>query len=124
VEINVYYDIAKYLHVKLDREKALEFIDSIISKHGITRDLEETRRIIENFDEFYSIARRKSDGYLIIQKDSGDVVRGRVVVHKIRLIIEGNVKTVELIIDRRVSRELIESCLREIGFTKINYVEE
>lgn len=124
MEINVYYDIAKYLHVKLDREKALEFIDSIISKHGITRDLEETRRIIENFDEFYSIARRKSDGYLIIQKDSGDVVRGRVVVHKIRLIIEGNVKTVELIIDRRVSRELIESCLREIGFTKINYVEE
>jgi len=124
VEINVYYDIAKYLHVKLDREKALEFIDSIISKHGITRDLEETRRIIENFDEFYSIARRKSDGYLIIQKDSGDVVRGRVVVHKIRLIIEGNVKTVELIIDRRVSRELIESCLREIGFSKINYVEE
>ncbi len=124
MEINVYYDIAKYLHVKLDREKALEFIDSIISKHGITRDLEETRRIIENFDEFYSIARRKSDGYLIIQKDSGDVVRGRVVVHKIRLIIEGNVKTVELIIDRRVSRELIESCLREIGFSKINYVEE
>jgi len=124
VEINVYYDIAKYLHVKLDREKALEFIDSIISKHGITRDLEETRRVIENFDEFYSIARRKSDGYLIIQKDSGDVVRGRVVVHKIRLIIEGNVKTVELIIDRRVSRELIESCLREIGFSKINYVEE
>lgn len=124
MEINVYYDIAKYLHVKLDREKALEFIDSIISKHGITRDLEETRRVIENFDEFYSIARRKSDGYLIIQKDSGDVVRGRVVVHKIRLIIEGNVKTVELIIDRRVPRELIETCLREIGFSKINYVEE
>jgi hypothetical protein len=121
LKITVYYDLAKYPHVKLERDKALAFISLVVKKHGATRDLEEAERYIKAFDEFYGVVWRKSNGYIIVPKDSKDTVTGRVVVHKIRLLIENGVKVVELILDRRVSRDLIESCLRDLGYSEIEY---
>jgi hypothetical protein len=121
LKITVYYDLARYPHVKLERDQALAFISLVVKKHGATRDLEEAERYIRAFDEFYGIAWRRSNGYIIVPKDSKDTVTGRVVVHKIRLLIENGVKVVELILDRRVSRDLIESCLRDLGYSEIEY---
>jgi len=123
LKIEVYIDIAKYPHIIFKRELALSFIASIIRRHGATKDLEEAKRVISNFDEYYGIAHRKSGGYLIIPKDSYDAVRGKVVVHKVKLSIENNEKIVEIILDRRVSKDLIESSLREIGFSEVEYVQ-
>ncbi|MEM1832030.1 MAG: hypothetical protein QXJ97_10935, partial [Desulfurococcaceae archaeon] len=81
----------------------------------------EARRVIYSFNEYYGAARRKSDGYLVIPKDSSDAVRGRVVIHKIKLLIENNEEIVEIILDRRVSKDLIEYALKEIGYSEIEY---
>ncbi|MEM1740600.1 MAG: hypothetical protein QXV11_03935 [Desulfurococcaceae archaeon] len=121
LKIKVLVDIAKYPHVTLRKDQALKFLDAITRRHGVTKDLEEARRVIYSFNEYYGAARRKSDGYLVIPKDSSDAVRGRVVIHKIKLLIENNEEIVEIILDRRVSKGLIEYALKEIGYSEIEY---
>lgn len=122
MKITVVLDLAKYPHINLERDYALKFIEIIVEKHGNTRDLEEAKRVILSFDEYYSIAHKKSDGYLVIIKDPANSLRGRVVVHKVRLLTEQGKKIVELILDRRVPRDLIVSSLKEIGFTEVEFV--
>lgn len=119
MRITIEVDLAKCLHVKLEQGLAIKLIESVIARHGITKDLEEAKRIIENFDEYYSIARKKYEGYLIVPKDMAESIRGRTVVHKLKLIKEDDMKIVEFIFDKRISRELIIKALNEIGYSEV-----
>ena len=121
MKIVVGVDLAQYPHVKLKRDIALRLIEVIVEKHGTTRDLEEARRIILNFDEYYNIARKKSDGYLVVMKDPADSLRKKSVVHKVRLLVENGEKVVEIVFDRNMSRELLISSLRETSFSEIEF---
>lgn len=113
-------DLARYVHIKLNRIDALKLLDAVTKRHGITRDLEEAKRIVTNFSEYCDIA-KKFDGYLTVIKDPADSIRGRVIVHRIRLLRENSEEFVELILDRRVPRELIISALKEIGFSDVEF---
>lgn len=111
-------DIARYPHISLRREHALRLIDVLIEKHGVTRDLVEAKRIILNFDEYYKIANRRSGGYVNVTRDPVEVIRGKAVIHRVRLLYSDD-RLVELIIDKKTPIELITSALREIGFSEI-----
>lgn len=123
MKYTVQLDMAKYPHLVFDVEKAISFLEAIGRRLGFTMDLEEARRIVSKFDEYYEISWRRSNGYVIIPKNSKDAIYGRVVVHKIRLLRQNGTKLVELIIDRRVPNRIIDEVLREIGFDEIEYVQ-
>lgn len=118
-EITVEVDIANCVHVKLEKNLASKLVQVIISKHGTTRDLEETKRVIENFDEYYGILRRRFMDYLTVPKDMAESIRGRTVVHKLRLLKEGELRVVEIVFDKRVPRNLLVDCLRDLGFSGV-----
>lgn len=121
MKITVQIDIARYPHLKLEPELAIKLIDILSSTRGLTIDQEEARRVILNFDKYYESARRRSNGYLIVPKNPIDALHGKVVIHKLRLIIENGRRLVELIFDRRLPMEILESALRETGFREIEY---
>lgn len=123
MKFTIQLDMARYPHLVLDIEKALVFLEVIGRKLGFTMDLEEAKRVILNFDIYYELAWKRSDGYVMVPKNSKDAVYGRVIVHKIRLLRKGDTRIVELIIDRRVPRQVIDEALREIGFDEIEYVQ-
>lgn len=118
MELLVKEDMAKYLHVKLNVNEALKLLNTITDIYGKeVKDVKEARRIIENFDIFFDVARRKFKSYLIIPHDVSDMIKGEVIVDKIKLVKEDNKKMVELVFDRRVSRELILECIKRLGYT-------
>ncbi|MCD6196693.1 MAG: hypothetical protein J7J82_07920, partial [Staphylothermus sp.] len=94
-------------------------LECIIEKHGMTRDLEEALRIVNNFDEYYRILRKKFEDYISPPKSQRDVIEGRVIVHKLKLFTENNEKKIEIVFDRRVNLELLKTCLEEIGYEEI-----
>ncbi len=116
MKVVVEVDLAKCMHVKLEQEKAIELINALIRSHGIVRDLEEAKRVVENFDEYYSIARRRFESYIVVPKDVTDSLRGRALIHKLRLIIENGRKLVEIVFDKRVREEFIIEILKRLGY--------
>ena len=117
--IKILIDLAKSPRITIANKKAIELLECIIDNHGLTRDLEEALRILNNFDEYYKILRKKFEDYISPPKNQRDVIEGKVVVHKLKLFIEDNEKKVEIVFDRRVDLELLKTCLKEIGYEDI-----
>lgn len=111
-------DITRSPHVVLSVEEAIGLLRCLGDRNGYTRDLLESLRMVENFEEFYGYMKRKFKDYLTPPKDPRDSLLGRIVVHKLKLF-EENGGRVEIVFDRRFSLENIKECLREIGFEEI-----
>jgi hypothetical protein len=119
-ELKIIIDLARSPHVVLDDESSIKLLDCIVKKHGVTRDLEEAMRIVRNFEEFYRYSRKRFEEYLAPPKDQRDVITGRVVVQKLRLLKKNSEKLVEFIFDRRYDLEELINCLKELGFENIS----
>ena len=118
MELLVREDMAKYLHVRLSVDEALKLLNILTDIYGReVKDVKEAKRIIENFDVFFDVARKKFKSYLVIPHDVSDMIRGEVIVDKVRLEKEDNRKIVELVFDRRVNRELILESIKRLGYT-------
>ncbi len=104
--------IGGYKKIVLPRDKALELVISIIEDRGSTRDLEETRRIITKFDEFYRIQIKHDKSYLTPSKDMSELIKGLVVIDKIKLIRKDEKEFVEMVFDKRVSSDYINRLVR------------
>lgn len=117
--VKILIDLAKSPRITITNENAIELLECIIEKHGMTRDLEEALRIVNNFDEYYRILRKKFEDYISPPKSQRDVIEGRVIVHKLKLFTENNEKKIEIVFDRRVDLELLKTCLEEIGYEEI-----
>ncbi len=117
--VKILIDLAKSPRITITNENAIELLECIIEKHGMTRDLEEALRIVNNFDEYYRILRKKFEDYISPPKNQRDVIEGRVIVHKLKLFTENNEKKIEIVFDRRVNLELLKTCLEEIGYEEI-----
>jgi hypothetical protein len=110
-------DLAKYKHVDLPAEDAIKLLEKISERiGGKTNDVSEAIRYIRNFDEFYEYMRKKFKDYIAPPRRPDDYIKGRVVVDKIKLYMDGEVKRVVIVFDRRVDTDLISSCLRELGY--------
>ncbi len=116
-ELQIKEDMAKYLHVRISAEEALKLLDEIteiLDKE--VNDVKEAKRIIKNFDVFFDVARRKFKSYLIIPHEVSDMIKGEVIVDKVKLIKEGDKKIVEIVFDRRVDKQLICEGVKRLGY--------
>ena len=119
MSIKITIDLANSPHVVLEREKALDLFKCLSEETGGSRDLEESMRIVESFDEFYRVLKKKFEEYITPQKDQREVILGKAIVHKLRLFEENSEKFVEIIFDRRFDVEYVKKCLSEMGFSNV-----
>lgn len=110
-------DLGKYRSVELDLEEAEKLLSIITERLGFeSNDVNETYRILRNFDAFYETMKKKFKDYLVPSKSMNDMILGRVVVDKVKLIKEGGKKRVVIVFDRRVPLDVIVEALRELGY--------
>ena len=118
--IEIMIDLGKYKYIDLPLDKAIEFVDKAIEIYGETLDLNETNRYVKNFDEFYGYMKRKFKDFIAPPKSSREVVLGKVFIHKIKLYVQGsNEKRVLLVVDRRVSLDILRKILNGIGYNNV-----
>ena len=116
-EIVVEIDMGKYKSVELSVDEAEKLLRLIVEKLGIEpNDVNEAFRILRNFDVFYETQKKKFKDYLVPSKSMNDMILGRVVVDKLKLIKEGGKNRVVVVFDRRVPEETIIEALKELGY--------
>jgi len=109
--------IGDYVYLKSTPEvvaRALMVLHEAFSKGG--EDLEDALRILENFDAFYEIARKKFKDYIATRKNTADLIKGRVLVDKVKLTKEGSQKHAIAILDRSIKLDDVLKTLTEAGF--------
>ena len=116
-EVEVTVDMGKYKYVELPADKAERLLREVASRLGFeSQDASEAFRIIRNFDAFYDMAKKKFKDYIVPSKSMNDMILGRVIVDKVRLVKEGDKRIVGIYFDRRVGEEVLEEALRSMGF--------
>lgn len=115
--VKVTVDIGKYKWVTLPLNDAVMLLNKVSEILGWrSSDVDEALRYMEHFDEFYTMMKRKFKEFLVPIKRSSDMIRGRVVVDKLKLEKEGDSKKVTLIFDRRVDLQVVIEALKRLGF--------
>lgn len=110
-------DLGKYKNVELPAEDAEKLLAAVTSRLGFeSSDVDEAYRIMRNFDVFYETQKKKFKDYLAPSKSMNDMIMGRVIVDKVKLVKEGARRSVVLSFDRRVPLEVVVEALREIGY--------
>ncbi len=105
-----------YLYLECDAETALKVLEYVREKLGRdTEDVNDSIRIIKNFEVFYEMARKKFKDYIAPKKSESDLIKGLVFVDKIKLSKSNGNRVVVLIFDKRVSEELIRSILDSLN---------
>ena len=98
-----------YPYIECDIETGKIFLEKLSERLGyLSEDLKDTIRILNNYEEFYSYAKRKGKEFIVPSKRESDFIRGRVVIDKIKPL---NRDRVMIIFEKRVNRDL----LREIA---------
>ncbi len=109
--------IGQYVAVEIDVEGALKLLEELHEATGKGgEDLNDTIRMIKNFDAFYEFMRKKFKDYLTPKKNMSEMIKGLVLVDKIKLIKRDGGKYVMIIFDRSVPREAIEEALKKLGY--------
>jgi len=118
-------DMGKYKSVELTLDEAEKLLFEVSRLIGYeSQDLEEAYRVLRNFDSFYDIARKKYKDYIVLSKSLNDMIRGAVIVDRLRLIKEGDTRKVIVTFDRRVKEDIIREALKKLGFeTEIKRIE-
>ena len=123
--IVVEVDLGKYRNVKLTVEEAEKLISTITSKLRFeSNDVNEAYRILRNFDVFYETQKKKFKDYLVPSKSMNDMILGKVIVDKIKLLKEGGRNLVVISFDRRVPLDVIIDSLRELGYDNVEVKEQ
>ncbi len=115
--IIVEVDLGRYKSVDLDLEEAEKFLEKLVEKLGYeSNDVNETFRIIRNFDAFYETMRKKFKDHMAPAKSMNDMIRGTVIVDRVKLYKADNQDRIVIILDRRVPEDIITSVLSEMGY--------
>ncbi|MEM2626808.1 MAG: hypothetical protein QW775_00955, partial [Ignisphaera sp.] len=69
-------------------------------------------RMIEHFETFYDMMRRKFKEYLTPRKDIGDILKKRVLIDKIKLLKRDGNRFVEIIFDKSIGVEEVLNILK------------
>jgi hypothetical protein len=110
-------DMGRYKSVELTLEEAEKILSDISKQLGYeSQDLEEAYRVLRNYDAFYDMARRKYKDYITPSKSLNDMIRGTVVVDRLKLVKEGDQRKVIITFDRRVKEELVVEALKKLGY--------
>ena len=110
-------DMGKYKSVELSIEEAEKLVKYVVDRLGIEpNDVNEFFRIVRNFDAFYDVMRKKFKDYLVPPKSMNDMILGRVIIDKVKLIKEGGKKKVVIVFDKRVPEDVIVDGLKDLGY--------
>lgn len=116
-KIVVEVDSGKYKNVELPLEEAERLLAIVTKKLGFeSGDVNEAYRIMRNFDAFYETQKKKFKDYLVPSKSMNDMILGKVIVDKVKLVKEGNKRIVMISFDRRVPLDVIVEALNEMGY--------
>ncbi|MCE4618857.1 MAG: hypothetical protein F7C82_06245 [Desulfurococcales archaeon] len=116
-KVVVEVDLGKYKNVELPLEEAERLLSIVTDKLGFeSSDVNEAYRIMRNFDVFHETQKKKFKDYLVPSKSMNDMILGRVIVDKVKLVKEGNKKIVVLSFDRRVPVEVVVEALKDMGY--------
>lgn len=108
-------DCMGYPCIELEASIAIKMLEKIADLLGYaTEDMIDSIRIIENFDESYRYSIKKFKEYIVPAKREADLIRGRVVVDRIKLRKVGEDRRVLVVFERRVNRDLIRRALESI----------
>ncbi|MEM4441458.1 MAG: hypothetical protein QXW05_04060 [Ignisphaera sp.] len=103
-KVKVYKTIGDYVVLVMLAEDATEILNILQrSLNKGEEDVEDTIRMINYFDTFYNIMKKKFKEYLTPKKNVSDIIRKRVLIDKIKLIKTDGTRIVEVILDRSVS---------------------
>jgi len=109
--------IGQYIAVKLDAEGAIKLLETLRARLGKGgEDVDDTIRMIRNFDAFYDFMRKKFKEYLTPKKNLSDMIKGLVIVDKIKLVKENDTKYVVILFDRSISKSDVLAVLSELGY--------
>ncbi len=115
--IEIEIDMGKYITVVLPLDEAEKLLREITRKLGYeTQDVSETLRYLRNFDAFYEVMKKKFKDYLVPPKSMNDMIKGTVIVDRVKLIKEGESKLAALTFDRRVDLDKIVEVLKDMGY--------
>ncbi len=115
--------LGNYKYVELHLADALKLLGMLEEKFpNKIKDISEVRRIIENFDVFYDIAKRKFKDYILIPHEPSDMLLGRVLFDKVKLIRTSNAKKIGLFFDKNIKLKDIVEALKSLGF-EVNVIE-
>ncbi|MGC8566241.1 MAG: hypothetical protein ACP5I6_02615 [Caldisphaera sp.] len=119
-KISLKIDLGKYMSVKLQLDEAKKLLEEIVKELNIkSKDINESFRILNNFDEFYSYQQKKFKDYLTPDKDVSDMIKGAVVVDNLKLLKEDKKKYVVITFDRRLKEDIIIKSLKLIGYEPV-----
>jgi len=109
--------IGQYVAVEIDVDGALKLLEELHEATGKGgEDLNDAIRMIRNFDAFYEFMRKKFKDYLTPKKNVSEMIKGLVLVDKLKLIKRDDGKYVMIIFDRSIPRETIEDALKKLGY--------
>lgn len=123
-KVTIKIDLGRYKYVDLSLEDALKLLYAILNGHGRTRDLEETIRFLENFDEFHTMMRKKFRDYITPPKDQRDLLYGRVVVDKVKLYVSNNKRRVIIVFDKRYDTNDLISVIKNNICSNVEVIDE
>ncbi len=105
-----------YLFMRGSKDEVLKLLTYLRDNKGRnTEDVIDAIRIINNFNVFYEMAKKKFKDYISPRKNEGDLIRGLVTVDKIKLVKSEKGDEVVIIFDKRVSDELIIDSAKAVG---------
>lgn len=105
-----------YLLMRGPKDEVLKLLTYLRDNKGRnTEDVIDTIRIINNFNVFYEMARKKFKDYISPRKNEGDLIRGLVTIDKIKLVKSEKGDEVIIIFDKRVNNELIIGSAKALG---------
>ncbi|RLG80378.1 MAG: hypothetical protein DRO09_03200 [Thermoprotei archaeon] len=114
VTLKITKDFTGYIHVEGDVDVLVRFLKCLSKSFGESDDISDTLRILNNFDVFYSMLKRKFKDYIAPRKSERDLILGKVVVDKVKLIRNAERRAI-IVLDKRVSQRAIINLLKEMN---------
>ncbi|RLG75999.1 MAG: hypothetical protein DRO23_02390 [Thermoprotei archaeon] len=123
MRINLKILMGNYKYIELSITKMLDFLEILSRKFPDKfKDVSEVKRIVKNYDVFYDIAKRKFKDYILIPHEPSDMLRGRILFDKVKLIKDNHDRKIGLIFDKSVKLKDIVEALNSLGL-EVNIVE-
>ncbi len=117
-KIRLVRNFTGYTYVECNCEDAIKLLTYLKEVYGRdTSDINDALRILNNFNFFYDMMRRKFKDFISPKKDEGDLIKGLVTVDKIKLFKKDGIELAQLVLDKRVGLELLSNVLRELGMS-------
>lgn len=123
MRINLKILIGNYKYIELPITKMPDFLEILSRKFPDKfKDISEVERIVKNYDVLYDIAKRKFKDYIIVPHEPSDMLRGRVLFDKVKLIKDNHDRKIGLIFDKSIKLKDIMEALNSLGF-EVNVVK-